>query len=506
MRMRILLEEALCDEAMAHLAQSGAEIVVDATLASVATADAVILTGKANVPEAMCDVDTKVQVVGCLGKENEGFDRQQATRAGMLILAPRRGEAASVADYALQQILAMARKRKVGPAMELSGKTLGFVGFPPVGAEVAKRAQGFGMELLCYDQNLARGRAALYHCESTSLVDLLVRSNFVLLLAEPDDWSTSLIGKDEIQLLKKGAGLICLADPQIFRWEELVRALDWGYLEYFAIDLPERQAALAKDVAAYGTVTVAEAANTSEARIAGQLEMAKDVAAALTGAQVDTATNLPRVHAANLKEGERWCTLAYLLGVFMGQRLKGLPKQLEIEEAGAVPVAESAAIVASVLAGFAEGCGEKKINRVNSRLWAEERGISVAVCQRDDAAKHSLRLALEAERGRLQVAGTCDGGANSITQVDAYHLQGHLYPHILLVPHENKPGVIGQVGTLLGEKQVNIAEMVLGYKPHDRSTALMWMQLDQPLAKNTSEESQRLASVLNMEIINLPID
>ena len=503
--MKIILEERLCDEAMEALADAGAEVVVDASLAQAEKADAVILSGKTPLPDAAYAENAALRVLGCLGAAGEGFDRSRATAAGLMILEPSYGEAASVADDALYLMLVMARERKDGSAIELKNKTLGFLGFPPLAGEIAKRAQGFGMQMLCYDPDLNRGRALLHHCERTSLVDLFVRSDFVVILAPPAEWNAGLVGKDEIQLMKQGASLIGLTDPQIFRWEELVRALDWGYLEYFAIDLPSGQEALAKEVAPYGRVTVAQAANTREARIGNQLEMAQDVVAALYGRQVDTATNIARVHIANLKEGTSWCHLGHLLGVFMGQRLQEMPATLEIEEAGALPVTESEALVAAVLAGLAEGLGEQKINPVNSRLWAEKAGLALEIKQNEGALKEQLRLSVETPHSHLQVAGDRAGGEDNIIQVDDYFLQGHPHEHILLVPHINRPGLIGQVGTLLGEKNVNIAEMVLGYKPQDRTTALMWMQIEQPLDRSISEESRKLASVLNMEYINLPV-
>ena len=503
--MKIILEERLCDEAMEKLAAASADVAVDTELTDAASADAVILTGQATLPEAMYEKTAAVRVIGCLGPDNENFDRARATRSGLMLLEPRYGEAASVADYALYLILSMARERKDGGAIELKDKTIGFLGFPPLAGEIAKRAQGFGMKMLCYDPNLNRGRAMLYHCESTSLVDLFVRSDFIILLSLPLAWNEGLVGKDEIQLMKKGAGLICLTDPQIFRWEELVRALDWGYLEYFAIDLPAGQEALVKEVAPYGRVTVAEAANTREARIGNQVEMAQDVVAALSGAQVDTATNIARVHNANLKEGSSWCALGHLLGVFMGQRLSALPETLLIEESGVLPVTESDAIVASVLAGLAEGLGAVKINSVNSHLWADAQELRVVLKKNDGVQNEQLRLSVETPSSHLQVAGDRAGGEDNIIQVDDYYFRGHPHEHVLLVPHINRPGLIGQVGTLLGEKDVNIAEMVLGYKHQDRTTALMWMQIEQPLDRSISEESRKLASVLSMEYIHLPI-
>lgn len=506
MCVKIVLEEVLCDEAMAYLEAAGADVTIDATLAGIGTADAVILSGEAAVPDALYATNAAVRVVGLLGQDNANFTRARATRAGLMVLKPRFGEAASVADDALYLMLSMARERKTGGALELKGKTLGFLGFPPVAGEIAQRAQGFGMSMLCYDPELNRGRAMLHHCESTSLVDLFVRSDFILLTQPLSDWSTGLVGKDEIQLMQNGAGLICLTDPRIFRWEELVRALDWGYLEYFAIDLPQAQAHLAKDVAPYGKVTIAEAANTREARLGNQIEMAKDVVAALSGKQVNTAVNMPQVHPANLKEGQQWCALGRLLGVFMGQRLQTLPGVLTIEEQGVLPVTESDAIVAFVLAGLAEGFGEEKINVVNSLLWAEEKSLQVDIHQARSALQPQLKVSVETPQAHLQVAGEHVGGKDNIVQVDDYHLQGHPHEHILLVPHVNRPGVIGQVGTLLGEKDVNIAEMMLGYKPQDHTTALMWMQIEKPLDRAISEENRKLASVLNMEYIHLPIE
>ena len=153
-----------------------------------------ILSGKASLADALYAEDAAVRVLGCLGPENTNFDRARATRAGIMVLEPRYGEAASVADDALYLMLSMARERKEGVAIELRNKTLGFLGFPPLAAEIAGRARGFGMELLCYDQDLNRGRAALYHCERTSLVDLFVRSDFVVLLAAPAEWNAALVG------------------------------------------------------------------------------------------------------------------------------------------------------------------------------------------------------------------------------------------------------------------------------------------------------------------------
>lgn len=501
--MNILLEEQLCDEAMDALNASAAEVVVDPSLAAVGTADAVILTGRSPVPDALYDEKSLLRVVGCLNANNANFDLSRATRAGRMVLVPHYGEAASVAEYAMRAMLDMARNRADG-AIELKGKTIGFLGFPPLAGEIAQRANAFGMKGLCYDPELNRGRAMLHNVERTNLVDLFVRSDFVLLVQPASEWSKGMIGKDEIQLLQKGAGLICLTDPQIFRWDELVMALDWEYLSHFAIDLPQNRAHLAREVKKYGAVTVSEAANTREARLANQVEMAQDVVAALRGEQVETAINITRVHLANLREGSEWCNLAHTLGLFMGQRMKGLGGKCIITESGNVPCTESDAIVAALLEGMAKGLGETTINRINALLWAEENGLNLTIEKNPDAAESRLHLSVETKESHLQVAGTRSGGQALIVQVDDYVVHAQPRTHLLLVPHINRPGLVGQIGTLLGEKNVNIAEMVLGHKPQDRTTALMWIHIEEALDKSISEESRKLASVLNMEYIHLP--
>ena len=501
--MKIMLEEQLCDEAMQVLQASVAEVVCDPNLDGVGDADAVILTGRNAVPDALYDESTPLRVVGCLRANNANFDLSRATRAGRMVLVPRYGEAASVAEYAMRAMLHMAREREDG-AIELKGKTIGFLGFPPLAGEIAQRANAFGMKALCYDPELNRGRALLHNCERTNLVDLFVRSDFVLLVQPASDWSKGLIGKDEIQLLQKGAGLICLTDPQIFRWDELVMALDWEYLSHFAIDLPQNRAHLAREVKKYGVVTVGEAGNTREARLGNQVEMAQDVVAALGGAQVETAINVTRVHLANLREGVEWCNLAQTLGLFMGQRMKGLRGKCTITESGSVPCSESDAIVAAMLEGIAKGLGETTINRINAVLWAEENGFDLHIEKVPEAEDNRLHLEVETSDSYLQVAGTRSGGQAQIVQVDDYVVNAQPRAHLLLVPHINRPGLVGQIGTLLGEKNVNIAEMVLGHKPQDRTTALMWIHIEEPLDKSISEESRKLASVLNMEYIYLP--
>lgn len=503
--MTIISEEALGVEAMAVLEEANIDVIVDAGLERWQESDALILSGNVPLPEALYTAARPPKVIAHLNKDSQNLDRKRITRSGVILLEPRHGEAASIADYAMSMVLKLARERKEG-AIELKGKNIGFLGFTPTAAEIAQRARGFDMNLYCYDPDLNRGRAMLYNCEATTLVDLFVMCDFVMVLAPLSNQTKGLIGKDEIQLLKKKAALIHLTDPKVLRWDELVRCLDWEYLDYFAIDLPSNKASLKRDIERYATVTINEAANTLEARRGNEVEMVKHLISVLQGKMVDTAVNVAHLRAAHAKEGEEWCQLGKLLGQCMGQRLKKLPGNCTIEAQGFLPASESDAMTAYVLTGIAQGMGDSSINPINARLWAEEQKMNVRFEKDMEASHSSLKLSMITEMGRYQFAGDIINGLASISQVDDYLLRAQPTEHVLLVPHINRPGMVGQVGTLLGEEDVNISGMVLGHKQRDLSTALMWITIEQAPDAELAEQSKRLSSVLSMEYIHLQMD
>lgn len=502
MRMRIMLEAPLCDEAMHLLEQHGAEVVINEGLEGVAGCDGALLTEGKAAPEALYDGASALRAVGILSRNDKGLDIKRATRAGKAVLSPQGGQAASVADYAFYLLLSLARGEE-GMMIELRGKTLGLVGLPAVGAEIAQRAKTFGMEVLCFDPDMNRGRASLYGVVPTDLVDLFVQSDFVILLADGTAWSRALVGKDEIQLMPEGAAMIALTSTRIFDWDALVRALDWGYLKRFAIDLPQKDAHRARDVQKYGLVSIEQAANTLEAKIGNACEIARDLLQVIKGKQVATTVNVPRLYQKESVEAKAWCHLAHTLGYFMGQRLGAWPEKLGLEIGEDVPHAEEYAITASLLTGFAQGLGEENVNFVNAMVVSTERGLKL---EKNKAGDDNLGLRLEVVLQDVQfsLAGTLHADAAVVTEVDGYQIVASPREHLLLVPHINRPGLVGQVGTLLGEKDVNIAEMVLGHKPLDRSTALMWIHIEAPLEQAVLDESPKLASVLNMEYIHLP--
>ena len=499
--MRVVTEEDLSEQARQVLEEAGLEVVCDPTLAQAGQAEALICTGETPLDDQVLE-NTHVRAVAFLRRDQAAVDLRRLTRAGVLALVPKTGEAASIADYCLKLMLDMARGRKEG-AFELRGRSLGFLGFTEAAAQIAQRARGFDMDLYCTDTDLTRGRALRYNVEPLPLVDLFVVCDFVVVLAPLSPATRGLIGKDEIQLLKTGAGLICLTDPGVFRWEELVRCLDWEYLTHFAIDLPRKSARLAGEIDRWAAVSIAEAANTIDARRGNEVEMARQLAAALTGGEVTTAVNAPETHSQDTEALADWGALARLLGQFMGRRLDHLPQTASIQARGFIPSTERDLMTAQMLNGLALGLRTEGINTINARAWAAENDLNLRWEGREEEGHASLALSVITARGQLQVAGDLASGDAQIIRVDDYLLRARPTEHVLLVPHINRPGLVGQVGMLMGEEDVNISGMVLGHKAHDLSTALMWITIDQAPDQELAVKSRALASVLNMEYIHL---
>lgn len=503
--MLLVTEVAPTKEVEALFKEEGVSWSVLQDAADCAEADGLLISGHRGVPKELYEHSGNARVVGMLDKEFAGIDIQRLTRAGVTVLAPHRGEAASVAEFAFVQMLQLARKRKNG-GVELKGKTLGLLGFGANAAAIAERAAGFGMNVCCYDRALHRGRALRYGCDIKEMVDVLVLSDFVCVTFAYDEEVHELIGKDQIQLMKKDAALIHLADPRILRWQELVRAIDWGYLAQFAIDLPLEYQSLAKDLARYDAqtfVTVNTAADTNEARRGNFLEMAGDVVRFLRGEVPTTSINVPQLQSNQRKEGRAWSRLAFTLGSMMGQRLQQTPLSVHIEYYGSAAELEERVLEQAMLAGLGEGIGAEDINFVNSRLWADEAGIAVQSDRRPADERPSLRLAVNTARGRLQVAGQYLQGRFAITQVDNYHLQTQPNGHLLLLPHANRSGIIGRVGNVLGEAHINIVGMVLGHETPVSETALMWVMLDRAPDTALLEQLKELPGVFFAEYIHI---
>lgn len=493
---------ALLNRAQANICTLGKDVLWPQLTHDV---DALIYSGREPLPEEIYRDRGRLQVIALTKSDGSPINMDAATRAGITILEPARGESASVADYAMYRILQVARERD-GGAMELYGKTIGLLGFGPTATAVAQRAKGFGMRILVWDESLSRGRTLLYDAEPKDLVDLLVTADFVVNLLPLTEKNRQLFGKDGLQLLRKDATWIHLADPALLKWDELTRALDWGYVKRFIIDLPPGREDLAKELRPYigDAVSVNQAADTLEARQAIYLEMAGDVICVLRGEVVETAVNLPVLRAIDRRKHAPWFDLAEVLGAMLGARIGDKPTQVDLICGGEAEDVSRDALSRAFCAGLARSLGENNVNRVSGALWAKEKKIDLRWRIAADGVD-ALTCQAGSRRGKYTIGGTIRHHRLQLTHLDDYVLTAEPTANLLLVPHANRPGMVGQVGTLLGSHNVNIRGMVLGQKVEARDTALMWIMLDQAPDKDLIQMLSECPGILNPEYIHIPM-
>lgn len=498
--MRIYSDKALSPTGAKVFQEAGHRLMVEGEGEGTDKAFLLSSQGQA-LPEALRAQAGRYRGLAILDGQAAPQDLQAFSRLGLPVLETGKSEAASQADFVLWKILEWARQgQKQG--RELAGKTLGFWGFDGVAEQVAKRAQAFGMNLLATTDPDQAYWAKSFGCRILPWVDLLVQSQVLLMGPGPSPCPHPL-AKDDLRLLPDQALLIRLGDLAPFHYEGLLMGLDFDYLSHAVFDLPGSDAHRAKDLARFPHVQVfqQEAGHTSEARLANIQDLAQDMTAMDQGLAPKLAINLPRPKDPR-PSLQAWADLAWLMGNFLGQRLDHLPKFGEFYAHGPGARLGAPLLQAQLTLGLAQGLGQEAINLISARPWAQEQGFRLDYAE-DRQAPPAFGLTLKTGRGLLSLTATLDDQGPLVTQVDGYRLQARPQGHILLIPHPNKPGMVGLAGRLLGSQGVNITGMVLGHQDNRKDRALMWILVSKAIAPTLLDRIRQEAEMHKAEPIAL---
>lgn len=426
------------------------------------------------------------------------------SRLGLPVLETGKSEAGSQADFVLWKILEWARTGP-GQGRELAGKGLGFWGFDPIAEQVATRAKAFGMNLFALCPPDMANRARSFSCRTLPWVDLLVQADVLLMGPGAGDLNHPPLNKDHLRLLPQGGLVILLGDLSPLDFEGLVFSLDFDYVSHAVFDLPASENDRGSILAAFPQAQVffQEAGHTLEARLANIQDLAQDMTAMDLGQDPRLAVNLPKAKDSR-PSLQAWADLAHLMGVFMGQRLDRLSKAGAFKAEGPGTRLGADLLQAKLLQGLAQGLGHREVNLISALPWAYDQGFRLDYSQ-DPIAGPSLRFTLKTGRGLLSLSATIDDQGPLVTQVDDYRLQARPQGHILLIPHPNKPGMVGLAGRLLGNQGVNINGMVLGHEKDRKDRALMWILLSKPMATTLLDRIRQEVEMQKAEHISLSL-
>lgn len=520
---RILVTEELAPSGLAALEKAGHEVDVrlglspEELLNVVKGAAALIIRSATMVTAEVLDAGRDLVVVGRAGIGLDNVDTAAATAHGVMVVNAPQSNILSAAEHAMALLLSQARnipqanaslkagkwERSKWEGVELHGKTLGVVGLGRIGALVAQRALAFGMRLVAYDPYVSADRARQMGIDLVSLEELVSQADFMTIHVAKSKETMGLIGRELLAKAKPGLRIINAARGGILDEEALAEAILAGRVGGAGLDVFATEPTTSSPLFALDSVVVTPhlGASTREAQDKAGVTIAEQVVLALSGEFVPFAVN---VEASEASETVRpFLPLAEQLGRTFAALSEGVPDSLEIEYQGALTDYDTRILTLSVLKGVFSAATQEPVSYVNAPQLARERGVQWRE-SKTSAAQDYINL-VTLRGGDHAIAGTLVGARSEprIVMVDDHAVELPPARYLLVVRNDDRPGVIGGVGTILGDAGLNIQNMAIGQSPHG-DTALMILSTEQPVPVEVREQLLAAAGVLDVHAVAEP--
>jgi D-3-phosphoglycerate dehydrogenase len=484
--------------------------------------DALLVRSQVKVDAAMIAAGTRLSVIGRAGVGVDNVDLDAATHAGITVVNAPTGNTIAAAEHTIALLFALARRvaaadasmrrgewrRSAFTGVELRGKVLGIVGLGKIGGAIADRARAMEMTILGSDPYVTVEVAANHGIELVPLEELLVRSDVVTLHVPRTKTTAGMIGAAQLARMKPTAFLLNTARGGVVDEAALAAALAAGTIAGAAVDVYSTEPPASDNplLTAPNTVLTPHlGASTAEAQVAVAEEAAQQVLDILDGRPARYAVNAPLLTPETARAIAPYLPLAELLGRFFAQFSRGGVETLTLEVAGELAAHDVSPLQAAVLRGFLQDATNERVNLVNAAILARGRGITIVERRTPDAGAFATLVTISgtsSDGTARSVAGTLANGEPRFTQLDDYWLDVAPAPWMLVSVHVDRPGMIGQVGSLLGEADVNISAMHLG-RSAPRSDAVMFLALDDPVPPATEAAIRAIDGVMDQWVIDL---
>jgi len=483
--------------------------------------EAMIVRSQTKVTADIIEAGKKLQVIGRAGVGVDNIDIDAATRHGVIVVNAPTGNTISAAEHTIALMLALARnipqanislkscqwRRSDFMGTEVKGKTLGIIGLGNVGSEVAIRARGFDIRLIGHDPFISVERAANLQVELVSLEQLFKDSDFITLHIPLSESTKSFIGAKEIAMMKPTARIINTARGGLIDEEALVKAIEEKNIAGAAIDVFSSEPCTESILFKSDNIIVTPhlGASTTEAQTLAATEIARQVIDVFNGQPARYAVNAPLISVEALSLLTPFLKVASTLGNFASYLGDGQLKSIQINYQGEIAAYDTNALKAATIGGLLNRLTEERINIVNASMIASKRGIKVLEQKEATCENYTnlITLKVTTSTGTTTVSGTVLGGETRIVRVNNYWID--IVPtggYFLFSDHRDRPGLIGAVGKITGDADINISYMHLSrLKP--RGQALMIMALDEPLSDEQIKKILALPDVNTAKVVKI---
>lgn len=529
--MKILVAEAIAEKGIEVLRQSGALADVklrlprEELLAVIPEYDAIIVRSETKINEELYERARRLKVVGRAGNGVDNIEMEGATKRGIIVVNTPDANSISAAEHTIGLLIASCRNipaadnylknLQAGPwdrspfkGVELHGKTIGIVGLGRIGSLVATRLQSFGMRVIAYDPYITDERFKKLGVEKKeTLQDLITEADFITVHTPKTEETTGMIGAEQLKMAKPGVRLVNCARGGIIDEEALAKALQEGVVGGAGIDVllgePHPDSPLLH--CCHTVVTPHLGADTVEAQDNVGVTIAREVINALRGEMVPNAVNLPALQRQELEVVLPYLTLGEVLGKLYHQLEKDPVEKVEIIYKGEVSKVETSIVTLAVLKGLFEPVLKERVNYVNARLLAESRGIVVSETKAGEVGSYVslIQVKVLAKDKAYTFAGSVFGkGGVRIVEVCGFEFEIAPSPYMLVVENIDRPGMIGQIGTLLGASNVNIATMQVSRNVREQQM-MMLLTVDSEVSKEVLGLMRNIEGVYSARIVKL---
>ncbi len=501
---KVLIADSISQRGIDELSREGAlDITIKPGLSEtnlieiIPEFSALVVRSQTKVTADVLKAGGKLRVVGRAGVGVDNVDVEAATRRGIVVLNAPGGNTISTAEHAFSLLLCVARKipqadaavrggkwdRKNLEGVELYNKTLGVIGVGRIGSELARRAIAFGMRVVAYDPYLSATRARALQVELVDeLDDLLAEADFISLHTPLTPETRHLLDVARLRKTKRGVRIINCARGGLIDETALANALQDRHVAGAALDVFESEP-LPNDSELRSApnliLTPHLGASTAEAQESVGIEIAQSIRAALLEGTIRNAVNMPNLDAKTLAVIGPHLRFGEKLGRFLSQIAPKRVDTLNINYSGKVNEVDTTAITRSILKGFLQMAGGPDVNEVNAPAFAESLGLKVTESRLSALGDYTdlLELSALAEGKAVSVGGAFFGATPRIVSINSRPVEARPHGVVLVLENTDRPGMVGRIGTLLGNHGVNIATMSLS-RNQAGGTALTVLNLD----------------------------
>ena len=392
--------------------------------------------------------------------------------------------------------------------VELYNKTLGIVGLGRIGSEVAKRSLSFGMKILAYDPFLSLEVAEALGIEVVELKELFVRSDYITVHTPLTEETRHLISTKEFAIMKKGVRIMNCARGGIIDEVALAAAIKEGKVAGAALDVCEQEPVSPEnELLKFDNVIITchLGASTEEAQVNVAVEVAECVRDYLLGKGVRNAANYPCLDAEAFKLMEPYINLAEKLGSFSSQLIEGRLQELNLRYSGQVAQYDTSVLTMSLVKGLLSPIMQDTVNFINSIALAKERGIKITESRssREEEFVNSIQLEIKTDKESRVICGTLSPNRQPrIVKVDGYYVEVTPKGEMIVIQNWDKPGIIGNLGTLLGKHNINIATMTFG-RQEEGGKAISVLNVDSQVSAEVLDSIRKLQNIITVKVIRL---